>query len=83
MIASEINKILDIMEEKVIGKVNVRVSSYDVLYIQIITPNLPAWNWYLDDISNVIDQGTTLNYICDRCITAYKIFILAQYLKKQ
>jgi hypothetical protein len=81
MIAIAISNIRNILENKVTGKVSVKVSQYDVLYIQIINDNIPVWNFYIKDITYLLHQGTTTEYICNKCISNYKTFIFNIFLK--
>jgi hypothetical protein len=81
MITIAIVNIRSNIESKVQGKVEVRVSHYDVLYVQIITPYMPPYNWYIKDITDLLYRGTTTDFICNLCLTAYKKYILSNFLK--
>lgn len=81
MIAIAIVKIRDELQSKLIGLVEVKVSSRDVLYVSITVPNLPTWNWYIEEITEQLHAGVTCNQIVEWCVRAYTRHICSMFIK--
>lgn len=80
MIAVAINNIRSFLESKVQGIISIRVSSYDVLYIQIEYLGVKFLCTF-EDIINQLHRGLTTQEICDTCLRKYTRYICNTFIK--
>lgn len=67
------------LKEKIVGKIFIKVTLHDELFIKIDTLGGLEYKLFINDFSNKILNGWTTEYAAYEVITQYKRFINERY----